>query len=566
MALAFIHAVRLDSSTAAYLVFPAGLAACAGALSVARAPAWLTWVERALVVMVTVVCAADAAIYGEWGVKLGYRALMFLQRPDEVMSSVPVSVLMTGVVHIAVTATVTLLVWPRAVGSPVVQPRRRWATAAAHAAVMLVALPIVGRGGVGEIPVHQSDAYFSRSDFANLAAVNPVWNTGHSVWRNARARRADVYRPYETAEAERLLGTLHGQPDAAGPVVLTLAKPNVVVIVLESWSAAFIEELGGEADVTPSFSELTGDGLLFDRLYASGTLTPHGLGAVLSGLPSIPLPSVVSHADSYEPLPSLARDLAAAGYGSVFVFGGELSYGNIKAYLSGGGFGRLVERRDFAPGTPRGRLGVHDEHFLPRVLDEAKGLREPFFVVGLTGSSHSPYDHPGPRPLRRYGTPDRVLNAVRYSDHCLGDFMRAARRQPWFERTLFVLVADHPHPAPLGHAQPPPESRRIPLLLTGGALRPSYRGARHHGLVAQYDIPALLLRQLGLSSARYRWSRDPLNPATAPLVCFALDDGLGWIQPHAQGVWRPGSGPSEGPPAPREARALLQTVVDQYFR
>ncbi len=566
LARTFIHAVRLDSSMAAYLMFPASLAALAGALALARAPQWLDRVERGLLVAVTLVSAADAAIYGEWGVKLGYRALMFLRRPDEVTASAPWSVLVVGVLHIVVMVTLVLFMWPRATGRPAVQAKPQWRLAAAHAAVMVALLPTVARGGVGEIPIHQSDAYFSRSDFANLAAVNPVWNTGHSVWHHARGRRAAAYRPFETAEAERRLAAWHGPSADPGTPILAVTRPNVVLLVLESWSAAFVESLGGEPGITPSFSTLAEQGLLFDHFYSAGTLTPHGLGAILSGLPTTPLPSLVSHADSYERLPSLARDLAGAGYHSVFVFGGELSYGNIKAYLSRSGFERFIERRDFPPDIPSGRLGVHDEHVLPRVLAEAQELDEPFFVVGLTGSSHSPYDHPGARPIRGFGKSDRVLNAVHYSDACLGDFMRTARRESWFARTLFVLVADHPHPAPSGRANSPWESRRIPLLLTGGALNSHQRGARHQGLVAQYDVPALLLRQLGLPHAGYRWSRDPLNPATLPLVCFGLDDGFGWIRPDARGVWRPGRSAAGRPPAPPEALAVLQTVVDQFYR
>lgn len=559
---AFRHGLALDTATAAYLMVPACLAVTCDALwpsPVTRRALW--GFELAAVWLVAITSAADAAVYGEWGTKLGYQALTYLARPAEIVESATGGLLAIGGLHACVLGGVGSWALRRGVH------RRRderapgvGRAALLPAAVAAVALAIAMRGGLGQIPIHQSDAYFSTSDTLNLGAVNPLWNVVHSLRANRRAWSARGLVFYPEGDAQRLVGSLHDAAPPRSPRLLAVPRPNIVVVLLESWSAEFVAGLGNEADLTPGFAALTREGLLFERHYAAGTLSHHGVGAVLSGLPTSPLGSPVAQPDRYPDLPHLARDLRRAGYETAFLFGGQLSYGNIKAYLHHGGFDHLVEERDFAADVPRGRLSVHDEHLFRKVLDEVPRYREPFFAVAFTASSHSPYDHPGPRLSRRGDGSDAMRDAVRYADASVSAFVEAARRAPWYGRTLFVFVADHAHPSTARRSGTLAEARRIPLLLCGPALDARAHGVRERRLVAQYDVPALLLRELGLDDSRYVFSRDPLAPGPRPAVLLGANDGVAWLRAGEEGQARLQDQGAMGA-APPEVRAVLQVLT-----
>ena len=559
---AFRHGLALDTATAAYLMVPALLGATCDALRASPVTRRALWgFEFAVVWLVAVTSAADAAVYGEWGTKLGYQALTYLARPAEIVESATAALLMSAGLHAGVLGGVGSWALRRGVHRrhverlPVVGPIVLLPATVA-AAVLVTAM----RGGLGQIPIHQSDVYFSTSDTLNLGAVNPLWNAVHSLRANRRAWSARGLVFYPEGDAQRLVESLRDAVPPRAPRLLAVPRPNIVMVLLESWSAEFVAPLGGEADLTPGFAALAHEGLLFERHYAAGTLSHHGVGAVLSGLPTSPLGSPVAQPDRYPDLPHLARDLRRAGYETAFLFGGQLSYGNIKAYLHHGGFGHLVEERDFAADVPRGRLSVHDEHLFRKVLDEVPRYREPFFVVAYTASSHSPYDHPGPRLSRRGDGSDAIRDAVRYADASLAAFVEEARRAPWYGRTLFVLVADHAHGSTARRSGSLAESRRIPLLLFGPALDARARGGRDRRVVAQYDVPALILRELGFDDGRYVFSRDPLAPGPRPMVVLGTTDGVAWVGPDEEGQARlRDQGAMRA--IPPEVRAVLQVLT-----
>ena len=108
---------------------------------------------------------------------------------------------------------------------------------------------------------------------------------------------------------------------------------------------------------------------------------------------------------------------------------------------------------------------------------------------------------------------DRFRNAAAYTDSVLGDFFRAARKQPWYDSTLFVLVADHAHELPKGRDIVFPIGRWDPIGTTFGTpVLERYRGQRVHAVGVPHDLPRTLLAQLDLDSRSFDWNRDLLSP------------------------------------------------------
>lgn len=529
----FLYGIRLDGSAAAYLSLPAFVMLAVGGLFPrwrgARALGTYSAVVGAVVALLTTV---DLELYRAWGFRLDSTPLQYLDSPGEMAASagaaplLPLTLIFLGLLALGY-GLYRWLLRPLPLAAARVERWRAVLVGLLYIALLVVPL----RGGVQQIPVNQSDVYFSaRWPFANHAAINVPWNVVQSLPLGELRQNPYPYLPDSTARG--LVAALYRPaPDPAPVRILRTPRPNVLFIILESFTAKLVQRLDGEQGITPTLDSLARTGVSFYRLYASGDRSQKGIVALLSGYPNQPTTSIIKFPRKTEALPSLARTLGRAGYQSAFYYGGELAFANMKSYLLAGGYQRLVERQDFSRRDQNSKWGAHDHVLLNRVLRDLRQQPAPFFVTAFTLSSHEPFDVPmRPRfPGRDEGNLFR--NSVAYTDHALGQFMQAARREAWWDNTLVVLVADHGHSLPGGSAIHSPDKFRIPLLLTGGALRPEMAGrvVLNHG--SQTDVAATLLTQLGLPTQEYVWSRNLLAPppAAAPggFAFYCYTDGFG---------------------------------------
>jgi phosphoglycerol transferase MdoB-like AlkP superfamily enzyme len=407
---------------------------------------------------------------------------------------------------------------------------------AALASLLYAALLVVPlRGGTQQIPVNQSDVYFSRIAFANHAALNAPWNLMSALVLRANEQPLAPFMP--DSAARRLVAGLYplavgaaAPADSAAPV-LTTSRPNVLFIILESFTAKLVGSVGGERGVTPNLDSLARTGILFDSIYAAGDRSQKGLVSLLSGYPNQPTTSIIKFPRKTENLPHLCRTLAAAGYSSGYYYGGELAFANMKSYLQTAGYEHLTERSDFAAADQNSKWGAHDGVLFNRVLSDLARQRQPFFVTAFTLSSHEPFDVPMKTRFPGQTEEDLFRNSVFYTDYALGEFLKKARQQPWYANTLLVLVADHGHILPGNSSNQSPQKFHIPLLLAGGAIRPENRGRVVSTIGSQTDVAATLLHQLRLPAADYVWSRDLLAPRAAPFAFYTFNNGFGVVSP-----------------------------------
>nr|WP_233454681.1 LTA synthase family protein [Hymenobacter negativus] len=315
-------------------------------------------------------------------------------------------------------------------------------------------------------------------------------------------------------------------------LVLNEARPNVLFIILESFTSKFVGSVGGEKGVTPNLDSLARTGILFNNIFAAGDRSQKGLVSLLSGYPNQPTTSIIKFPRKTEHLPHLGRSLAAVGYRSHYYYGGELAFANMRSYLQAGGYEKFTERADFAAADQNSKWGAHDGVLFDRILGDLRQQPEPFFVTAFTLSSHEPFEV----PMKPHfpGTDEVALfrNSVYYTDYTLGKFLQEAKKQPWYAHTLLVLVADHGHQQPGNSSNQSPDKFRIPLLLAGGALRPEARGRVVNSLGSQTDVAATLLHQLQLPAKAFVWSRDLLAAHNPPFVYYCFNNGFGTVSPQ----------------------------------
>jgi len=532
----FLYGLRLDASATAYLCALPFLVFAVGSLLGPRFPLerllrFLTAVAGVVVAVLTVV---DLGLYQAWGFRLDATPLQYLDTPDALVisaDSAPV-LLLTGLLVALLIAG--WLLYKGVVGRLAPLPPDFHRGRAALIGLLYAALLVVPmRGGLQQIPINQSDVYFAPQPFANHAAVNVPWNVLNSLFLQTGNHNPYEFMPDTTAR--RLVGPLYPAPTSSPDStqrLLRTPRPNVVFILLESFTAKFVGSLGGETGVTPTLDSLSRTDVLFTNLYAAGDRSQKGLVALLSGYPNQPTTSIIKYPRKTEKLPHLARSLRAAGYSSSYFQGGELAFANMKSYLVTAGYEQFTERSDFDSRDQNSKWGAHDHVLYQRMLTALATQRQPFLATAFTLSSHEPFEVPMRRRFPGTSETELFRNAMYYSDHVLGQFLRAARQQPWWDNTLVVLVADHGHPQPGDTPNYAPEKFHIPLLLTGGALRPAVRGHAISVIGSQTDVPATLLGQLGLPATEYTFSRDLLRPTPLPFAFYCFTDGFGLVTPQ----------------------------------
>ncbi|UYZ63965.1 LTA synthase family protein [Hymenobacter weizhouensis] len=536
----FGYGLRLDASAAAYLcVFPFVLFVL-GSLAGPRFPLerpvrGFTAVLGTVVALFTV---ADLELYRAWGFRLDATPLQYLNAPGEMLASAGSAPLLLLILVLVVVLGAGWLLYRWLVEPLPPLPAGFGRGRAALAGLLYLALLVVPlRGGLQQIPVNQSDVYFSAQPFANHAAVNVPWNVVNSL----RLRDGGATNPYQflpDTTARRLVRSVYTPPAAADSVPLLgpgHPRPNVLFIILESFTAKLVGHLGGEPGVTPTLDSLARTGVSFTHLYAAGDRSQKGLVALLSGYPNQPATSIIKYPRKTERLPHLARILKQAGYSTAYYHGGELAFANMKSYLLAAGYDHLTERADFRRQDQNSKWGAHDHVLFDRMLQQLPRQRQPFFVTAFTLSSHEPFEVPMRPRFPGTSEADQFRNSVFYTDHVLGRFLHQASQQPWWPNTLVVLVADHGHPLPGDTPNHAPAKFHVPLVLTGGALHPARRGRQVATVGSQTDVPATLLRQLRQPAANFTWSRDLLGsapvtwPGGAAFYCFT--DGFGVVTP-----------------------------------
>lgn len=290
-----------------------------------------------------------------------------------------------------------------------------------------------------------------------------------------------------------------GQPNSLNRRVAgDSARPrrNVVLLLEESFGSEFWGCLGRTNTLTPEMDRLAREeGMLFTNLYASGNRTVRGMEGVLSSFPPLPGEAIVKREFS-DHVETIARLLKRDGYSTLFLYGGRGVFDGMRSFALRNGYDRFIEQQHFSHPTFTTVWGVCDEDLYSRSIEEFSELAKsgkPFFATVLSVSNHKPYTYPKGRIAEN---PDerRRENAVKYSDFALGEFFRAARQQPFWTNTLFVVVADHGARV-YGEQTIPIHSYEIPLLIVGPAV--VHAATRVGQLGCSLDVAPTVLGLLG---------------------------------------------------------------------
>jgi len=533
----FYKGLRLDVSTIAYfLSIPSILAIL---FLVAKKKFFLYFIDfinYLLILIYTLTIVGEACLYREWKSKLSMQALQHFMHPSEVFKTTSwgltilffgLSIILTALFVIVYNKKLRFSRINIEFTAPLI---KHLSLVLLFVIIQLALLVICIRGGLQAIPIQNSDAYFSNKPIVNDVAVNPFWNIMYSISDFFQHSQENPFKDFEQAEADRIVNDLYRVEKDTTELFLTTTKPNIVFIIMESWSAYVVKSFGGD-NFAPFVDSLCHEGIYFSKLYPPAYVSDQGIPSILSGYPSVSRISIVNQISKATKIPCINGDLKQHGYQSAFVFGGDLNYGNIKSYIFNKEFDIVKEEKDFDSSIERGKLGIQDEYMAKEYLSMINKAQEPFLYAWFTLSSHMPYDYAGAKTQLVNHKENDYINSITYCDAVFKDFFKSAKKEKWYKNTLFVIVADHSHATHKDFSVYDSEYHRIPLLFFGDVIKPEYKGKKIDKVFSQMDISSTLLNQLGLfeESKKYVWSKNMFNPYSKSFAYYCSFAGGGMV-------------------------------------
>ena len=380
--------------------------------------------------------------------------------------------------------------------------RKQWVGGAAITLALLFLCFFGIRGRTGYNPIKISQAYYCNDPFLNQLGINPMFNLLTSALDDMRKENRELQlMPYDDALAHtrEYLGietpydsihVLDRRVEAQGEQ----QTPNIVMILMESMSADLLQTFGQKERLTPTLDSLYDHALAFTHFFSAGIHTNHGITATLYSYPALMFRNlmkgtVTPHRDG---LPTVLHQY---GYHNLFFMTHEAQYDNMNAFLRTNGYDEVYAQEDYPKEERVNAFGVPDKYLfdyaLPLLNERAKS-GAPFFATLLTISNHPPFIIP---EWFKPQTAQPETQIVEYADYCIGHFLAEAQRQPWYDNTLFIILADHGKLVGQSEAELPQSFNHIPLLIFG----PGVNAQRYDGLAMQVDVMPTVLGLLHMS-------------------------------------------------------------------
>ncbi len=374
--------------------------------------------------------------------------------------------------------------------------------------VLILAQCIVGKIVVrpGQFPLRWSDAFTLSDDFKANLALNPFQSFFSTLsFRHSSYDIKKVRASYALMAAS--LGVQHFdslQLNFKRNYIAdsTAQKPNIVLVICESFSAYKSSMYGNPLNTTPYFAELCRNGVFFDRCFTPAYGTARGVWATVTGIPDVESPSTASRNPNAVDQQTIINDFK--GYQNFYFLGGSANWANIRGVLTNNIRDlKLYEEEDYTA-KKIDVWGISDKNLFLEANKVLKQQTHPFFAVIQTADNHRPYTIPEEDKaaftmlhfpddsLKRFGFESNdEMNAFRFTDFCYQQFIEAAKKEAYFNNTIFVFVGDHGIRGSAGDMFPKTWTQQgltcehVPLLFYAPRL---LQPKRVHDVCSQVDV------------------------------------------------------------------------------
>ncbi len=384
------------------------------------------------------------------------------------------------------------------------------------------------RGRTGYNPIKVSQAYYCQDPFLNQLGVNPVFNLLTSTLDDQRKENRRLSLMDDKGAIQRIQTLLNREGiEGISPIARMVkadslpTRRNVVLVLMESMSARLMQSFGQSKQLTPFLDSLYRESMGFSRCYSAGIHTNHGMYATLYSFPSIMKRNAMkgSVIPVYSGLPTVLKE---NGYHNLFFMTHESQYDNMNAFFRTNGFDEIYAQENYPADKVANSFGVQDDflysYALP-ILNERAQSDQPFFSVLLSISNHPPYVIPPYFHPQSEKPEDQI---VEYADWSISQFMKEAKKQPWYDNTLFVFLGDHGKLVGTPDCEMPQSYNHVPFFIHGKGITPEVRG----DFCGQVDIAPTLLGVLNISYTQNNFGIDILKEQRS-CIFFTADDMIG---------------------------------------
>lgn len=304
-------------------------------------------------------------------------------------------------------------------------------------------------------------------------------------------------------------------------------RPNIVIFIVESfgreYSGAFNKDknIKGYVSYTPFIDSLAGQSLIFPNTFANGRQSIHGMSSVLAGIPSL-TDAFTSSPYSNQKIQSIVSVCNDLGYDTSFYHGapngsmGFLGFGNILGFKHYFGKNEYNHDEDFD-----GMWAIWDEPFL-QYFAKNVGMKQPFMATVFTASSHHPFKIPEKYNGKFKKGTIEMHEPIQYTDYAIKKYFETAKKQPWFNNTIFVFTGDHTNQVAYGEYEKAMNRFAVPLILY--SPNPDYHLQGVNPETAQQiDIYPTLADLIGYNKPIRSWGRSVVSDKKYPSVIVNSD-------------------------------------------
>jgi phosphoglycerol transferase MdoB-like AlkP superfamily enzyme len=413
----------------------------------------------------------------------------------------------------------------------------------------VLALCIYGK--IGQYPLRWSDATSLNDDFKSNMVLNPMQTFFSSLqFRNEKPDivKTKFYYPFLTKQlqfpvTDTNTNNLNFSRTIGGS---SPTKPNVVVVLCESFSYYKTSMCNNPLDPTPYFNNLRKDGVFFTNCFSPAYGTARGVWATITGIPDVSFTKTATRIPRAVQQHTIINDFN--GYDKYYFLGGSASWANIRGLLKNNISGlNLYEEEDYSA-LKADVWGISDRDLFMEANKKLQLQKNPFFAIIQTANNHRPYTIPNAdakemgilhKPLdslipfgfnveNKEKDTNEEYNAMRYMDFCIAKFMEEAKKQTWFNNTIFVFLGDHGIRGNGGNLIPELYNKKgltcqhIPLLVYSPLLKP----IQHDFVCSQIDVLPTVAALAGVPHKNTTLGRDLFKIAkdsTAPKFAFIFD-------------------------------------------
>jgi phosphoglycerol transferase MdoB-like AlkP superfamily enzyme len=389
------------------------------------------------------------------------------------------------------------------------------------------------------------DAFRFNDNFKSYVALNPFENFFTTLqFRKPSTNREKVkdYYPIvadflQLDSATQVTGsyTRQGIPDSKA----LESKPNVVLVICESFSMYKSSMSGNPLNTTPFFKSLCDSGLFFDRCFSPTFGTARGVFAILTGTPDVQLSEFSSRDPAAVTQRTIINDFT--DYQKYYFLGGNSDFNNFEGLVKNVDSIHIYQEGDYT--EPNLNVwGISDKDLFMEAEKVLSKQPLPFFAIIQTADNHRPYTIPlqdadfereevNDDTLSKYGFGSlEEFQSFRYTDYCFKKFIQKARTEPWFNNTIFVFVGDHGLEGNANSEYPEAwtsarlTDEHIPLLFYAPQL---ISPEKRHEVVSQVDVLPTLAGMLQISYTNTTLGRDLLHSKNKMDAAFIIhhDEG-----------------------------------------